>query len=367
MHRDYKDYILTNLAAYPGIVEEESVVQKINSMLRALEAAGMDSLVSNFCDNPDARDILFEVWIGYLLLANHNIENLFYEPKGEPRPPDFRFSIHDVHFDVQVKRLHNTENEMTKLLFRRECERHLSRIPKPWFINFWVSDDFERQNLNEFFSYIRENVESFETATDLRVAVAANQYVWKKDNKLLVRFSFMRKNGDAPGIWPGVIEEFGTEGGMFRAVDVAATRKAVERQLKKSKRTLTRTVSQTQSNLVIVQAASNLWMRRNTMSDVLYGSECISTAMAQDGTWMQRQHHTPGGLFDGRRFSSICGVVLVPHTATPIDDQFTGDYFPNPLYLNQIQRHPKPFDSMTFCILQEWVNGSPWKQLIFAD
>ena len=100
MPHDYRQHILTNLAAYPGIVENEAVVEKINSMLGVVKNTGLDSLVANFCNNPDARDILFEVWIAYLLLANPAVENLVYEPPDGTHPPDFRFSIGGCGFDV---------------------------------------------------------------------------------------------------------------------------------------------------------------------------------------------------------------------------------------------------------------------------
>lgn len=134
--------------------------------------------------------------------------------------------------------------------------------------------------------------------------------------------------------------------------------KEVERQLKKSGPTLARYVSDTQSNLVIVQAESSLWMDDNTMSDVLYGNEGITLAKTVDGERVQRSHRAPGGLFDGRRFSRICGVVLVPQKVTPIDDTFTGDYFPNPMHLHHIQQHPKPFDEVMFNLPRVWIDGN---------
>jgi len=361
MSDDYQSIIKANLAAYPGIANDSSVVRKIDSMLRMAKDAGLDRLVANFCSNHDARDTLFEVWIACMLLANKAVNNLVYEPPNEPRPPDFRFSIDGVGFDVQVKRMHNVKNEMTKLLFKRGCGRQLSRIQKPWFINFWVSDEFERKYLNEFFSDIRSNLDSFTPSTDMTAGVQANQYVWERDGKVLVRFSFLQKNSGHPGITPGIIDDFGTVDGMLDAVDTDAIRKAVERRLKKASSTLTRDASDTQANLVIVQAEGNLWMDDDTMSDVLYGEEGIEMAMATDGTWLQRSHRRPGGLFDGKGFSRICGVILVPQKATPIDDEFTGVYFSNPMHLQSIQNHPKPFATLTFWILNEWREGNPWQ------
>ena len=81
---------------------------------------------------------------------------------------DFRFRLHGVNFDMQVKRLHNVTNEQTKFLFERECRRHLSKMPKPWFINFWVSDHFTPQHLNSFFAYLKRSIDHFSCVTTLK-------------------------------------------------------------------------------------------------------------------------------------------------------------------------------------------------------
>lgn len=150
-------------------------------------------------------------------------------------------------------------------------------------------------------------------------------------------------------------------------VDTPAIRKAVERQLKKSGPTLARDVSETQSNLVVIQAESSLWMDDDTISDVLYGDEGIALARTTDGRWVQRSHRAPGGLFDGRRFSRICGVILVPQNATPIDDTFTGDYFPNQVRLHHIQQHPKLFDEVMFNLPRAWIDGNAWEPMAHED
>lgn len=105
-----------------------------------------------------------------------------------------------VGFDVQVKRMHNVKNEMTRLVFKRECKRRLSRIQKPWFINFWVSDKFEPKHLNEFFSDIRAQIDTFTPTIDTASAMEADQYLWVRDGQTLVRFSFLLKNSGKPGI-----------------------------------------------------------------------------------------------------------------------------------------------------------------------
>lgn len=153
---DFRTNILTNLRIYPGIVEDPARIEILNDTLNDIGTSGFGKLVQNFCTQPDperARDFPFEIWICQMLHRNQDVQDLQYEPSDTKCPPDFHFRLHGVNFDIQVKRLHNVTNEQTQVVFKRECQKHLSKVPKPWFINFWVSDDFTRQHLNPFFAY----------------------------------------------------------------------------------------------------------------------------------------------------------------------------------------------------------------------
>lgn len=358
---DFRAVICANLRELRGIVEYPEVVDSINDTLNQVEKGGMSRLVANFCsqrDTDQARDFLFEVWVGRMLLNNSRVCNLEYEPKQEEHPPDFRFVIDTTTFDIQVKRLRNTKNEMTKVLFGRVCERRLSRIPKPWFINFWVADEFERRHLNEFFAYLQTGIGTFQTGKD---------YDWPNDGTVLVRFSFMAKNKGGPGICPGFIYLWGSADGMAQALDANAARRALDRQIKKARPALTRRITDTQSNLVVMQADSYVEIPSSIVKDVLYGMECVTSSMTPDGASIARWCRAPGGLFDGQRFSRICGLILVPPTATPIDETFDGQYLPNPMHLKHLHHHPKPFESMTYCVLAEWQRGIPRRPIGAAD
>ena len=95
-------------------------IETLNDTLNDLAALGFDRLVQNFCTQPDperASDFLFEIWICQMLRRNQDVQDLEYEPPEIQNPPDFRFIIHGVSFDMQVKRLHNVTYELTKLLF----------------------------------------------------------------------------------------------------------------------------------------------------------------------------------------------------------------------------------------------------------
>jgi len=130
---DFRPNILKNLRIYPGIVEDPDRIETLNDILNDLNAFGFDNLVQRFCSQADperARDFRFEIWICQMLPRNHDVQNLQYEPPETRNPPDFRFLIHGVSFDMEVKRLHNVTNELTKLRFKRECQKPLSAMPK---------------------------------------------------------------------------------------------------------------------------------------------------------------------------------------------------------------------------------------------
>jgi hypothetical protein len=150
--------------------------------------------VQNFSTKRDparASAILFEISVCQLLRRNLDVENLQYEPLCEEHPPNLRFQLRGVSFDLQVKQLHNTKNEITKCLFERECRRHLSRLSKPWFINFWVTDHFIRQHLNPFFAYMKRSLDQFSPTMTYDSMLGEPQYRLEQDRRTLVQFSWV--------------------------------------------------------------------------------------------------------------------------------------------------------------------------------
>src|SRR6266446_8222619 len=322
---DFRPNILTNLCIYRGIVEDPDRIEALNDILNELDASGFGKLVQNFCTQTDperADDFLFEIWICQMLRRRKDVQALQYEPSDATFPPDFRFLLQDVSFGIQVKRLHNTKNEITRRLFVRECRKRLSNIQKPWLINFWVADHFTRQHLNTFFAYLRQSLNQFSPVTTFNTLLGEPQYLWKQDGRILVRFSFIEKPNKEPGIFPGVISLM--TGGP---IDTDAFRAGVERLLKKSRNSLTRPVSSTQANLLVMQVAHPILFAGQTMPDALYASN---------------------GLFRSGKFSNSCGLILVPSQAWCFNDRFEGIYFPNPVHLQTSLSHPKPFEEMVF-------------------
>lgn len=346
---DFRPDIRTNLRIYPGIIEYSDRIEALNNILNELDALGFGKLVQNFCAQPDpehACDFLFEIWVCQMLRRNQDIQGLQYEPPDARSSPDFRFFLQGVSFDMQVKRFHNTKNEIIKRLFKRECERHLSIIPKPWFINFWVADHFTRQHLNPFFVYLKQSLEQFSPVMTSNPPLGEPQYSWEYDGRTLIRFSFLEKKSKQPGIFPGEFFFMGTENGLMEPLDKGAFRKGVERLLKKSRPSLTRPVSSSQANLLVMQTVSAI-LAENRMPDTLYGNEFWEIGGQPDRI---RRLRKPNGLFRPNKFSKICGLILVPSQVWCFTERFEGIYFPHPAHLKNVKCHPKPFEELMFYV-----------------
>jgi hypothetical protein len=343
---DFRSNIVTNLRIYPGIADDPNRIETLNDVLNELSTLGFGKLVQNFCTQPDperARDFLFEIWICQMLRRNPDVQNLQYEPPTAKNPPDFSFRLQDVNFDMQVKRLQNVTNEETKFLFERECRKHLSAVPKPWFINFWVSDHLTPQHLNSFFAYLKRSIDQFSSVTTLTSLLGEPFYSWKQNDETLVKFSFTEKRGNEPGILPGVISLMATESGLMGVIDTAAFRRSVERLLKKSRKSLTRPVSPTHANLLVMQSV-HFPFSDKTMLDALYGDEVILFSKKKKPESCRKSN----GLFRPDKFSNICGLILVPSQVWAFSERFEGDYFLHPSHFQNIRCHPKPFHEMMF-------------------
>lgn len=355
---DYTETIKNNLYCFPGFVKHSERIAAINEDLNKLVEEGFSSLVSNFCNQTDpdrARDFLFEIWI-CKMLKQSSVENLRYEPPISKQPPDFRCNLEGVQFDIQVKRLHNVINEIAKRIFQRECRHRLSKHAKPWFINLRISDEFQRQYINDFFQFLDKNMHSFAAKADYQGLLAANDYVWEWQGKRMVGFSFSEKNTKTAGISIGAIHSGNPGEGLVQRIDPAPYRSAMNRVLKKSKPTFFERASNTQSNLVMVQPDSELWGLDDAddMADVLYGDDQTVAYTRSDGHEIVRDIRGSNGILKDRKFSNITGVIFVPPSVFYTSEKLSGSYFLSEFHLEEICIHPKLFSEMTYYVLPEW-------------
>lgn len=354
---DFKPTILDNFARFRGIINAPDRVEGINNLLNEINSKGFNRLVDIFCaqkDSDKAYDIIFEIWICRILLQNPEIQNLEYEPSNENSPPDFRFQLRGVQFDIQVKRLLNVHNEMTKGIFYDECLRRLERISKPWFINYGVSSKFVRQDINPFFEYIKKYLDSFEVVSSLDKVPISPMYSWPDKDNALVSFTFSEKQKkENKFISPGIVyDDAGEVGVSF--VDMAPIRKATKRVLNKAKTTLRKKVTAKQSNLVIIKTGGDIWLDTEDVLNILYGDEGFEVSTKFDGKENTRITRASNGLFSNGSFSTICGVVFIAQNTNILSADIEGSYFLNPLHIQNIKNHPKPFPNLPFTYPSTW-------------
>ncbi|MGH7180829.1 MAG: hypothetical protein ACREJN_02495, partial [Nitrospiraceae bacterium] len=190
---------------------------------------------------------------------------------------------------------------------------------------------------------LKQSIDQFSPVTTLKTLLGEPQYSWEQNGTTLVQFSFTEMRRKEPGIFPGVISLMGTEHGLMAPIDTTAFRRSIERLLKKSRNSLTRPVSPTQANFLVMQSVHFLFADK-TMPDALYGDEVIGWHK-EKGIEMFRK---PNGLFRPDKFSNICGLILVSSQVWGFSEHFEGDYFPHPSHIQNIRCHPKPFEEMMF-------------------
>ncbi len=349
---DYSEKIKNNLYCFPGFMEHPERVLAINRDLNTLKR-DFPVLVRNFCTqtNPDcAYDFLFEIWICKMLL-NLSVKNLFYEPPNiSNKPPDFRCMLEGVQFDIQVKRLHNVANEITKRTFQRECRKRLKKHTKSWFINLKISDALKPQHINDFFKYLEQNLPSFNAKTGYQGMLEESGYIWQFGGKKLVEFSFTEKNSKMDGISISTIYSGNPGEYSWQRVDPEPYRKSLSRVLKKARTTFSEAAANKQSNLVIVQPDSDVGLdSSDEMAEVLYGDVQTVVYRGLDGNEIQKNIRGPNGIL--RNYRNITGVIFVPSSVYFMTKIFTGSYFLSEHHLNEICVHPKLFDEMTYYFL----------------
>ncbi|MBU1043349.1 MAG: hypothetical protein KJ915_03000 [Candidatus Omnitrophica bacterium] len=356
---NYNEIIKSNLSCFLGITQHPELISALDKDLNMLEK-DFSLLVRNFCSQTDpdrAYDFLFEIWV-CKMLRNSAAGNISYEPRTiSNKPPDFRCVINGVQFDIQVKRMHNILNEIVKKRFQRECRKRLQKHSKTWFINLKISDELEPYHINEFFRYIKQNLSSFKSKPVFKGKIEENDYMWQFKGKKLVGFSFTEKNRKTGGISIGVVYsgnpgEFG-----LQRLDLELYRKSINRILKKSKTTFSETVSDKQSNIVIIQPASELWglTSSDVMADILYGDDQTLVYSDSKGNECLKNIRGRNGIL--KNYHNITGVIFVKSNVSFMSEKFTGSYFLNELHLKEICIHPKIFEEMSYYVLHEWVSN----------
>lgn len=380
----YADEVRKSFAPFKGIVDYPETVAQFDELLQNLESAGFEKLVKNVVKRQGnaAMDIMLEGWLIQMLRRNPYVRDLVYEPEDMGgNAPDLRFWIGDVRFDMQVKRLYGIKNAQDKAKFQTRFDERAETIPFRGFLHFWLSDEFKVSDIDDLFYYIKKELDQKRLSPVSLEQALSLGYHWPptappKDAK--ARFSLQLANSSekVPHIHIGTIwygEDLIDSDSpslplMAEAIDPNDLRKAVRRQLEKSRHTLTLEPGSKQANIVVVQPSSSLslWTGNDTFAEAFYGDEIMLCGHDEAGTFHTQMDRKTNGLF-ASQYSKMCGVIVVPSSIWPLSEDFEGTYFPHPSHLTIIPEHPRPFPEMMYHIEQDWpVTGNPKSEVAEA-
>ena len=359
---DYTEIIQQKMWTFPEISECPTVILRVNQLLNIAEQGGLEKLVQYFTErkNPDrAFDYLFELWLYNFLQRNPLIDIIDYEPPTEGKRPDFRLVLNGVQFDIQVKRMWTRGSLKFRTRFQKECAMSFSHLKKyPWFINFWLSTSFRKEHVRPFFDHLQHNIRSFSPVQSL--LEDTRRYQWESQHEVLAQFSITENSRRGAKISPGLIKICRETTGSFKPFTADAMRKAVAGKLNAARGSLLLPITNGQANIVLIQPEDHLGLTNAAMANALYGDGEILQVSREDDASYIRQPRGTNGLFyqeelrPNRHYDGISGVILVPSPREiPLTaDTFVGEMFPNPLYLNEVANHPKPFAEMSYT--QAW-------------
>ncbi len=351
MNKNIKNIIKKNLKEYKGIAQNPKRIEEINNIFVEIDSSGFNQIVDNFCNHSNsnqAYDFLFEAYVCHELLKNKKILNLKYEPLVG-NPPDFRFNISDVFFDVQVKMLHNVTNEMVGDVFFKECSKRLSRIPRSLFFHYALGDDFQKKDINLFIKYVEGNIDKFSVFDSIEDTIEGDKYRWPSKDNILVEFCFSKRNKPKDSISIGTVSS--NPGNDLQEVDMNTYRKSLRRLFRKSSQTFSNLVNSKQSNIVIMTASPSVDILDDFFTEILYGDE--SYMFSSYGSKEQKRDiRINNGVLREDTFSRISNVIYVSNRTQWID--FKSVCYPHFLHLDNIKKHPKLFEEMKFVVPSKW-------------
>jgi hypothetical protein len=350
----FEQEIKNNLSDYKGIISDQSIIDEVNDVLVYLENHGFHKLINNFLSHKktlQAYTFLYECYICYHLSKNTEINNLVYEPNDSVYPPDFRFNIETITYDLQVKMLTNIDKNQIRLLFSKECQNRLYAIEKPLFFNYALSPSFLPEHINTFFEYIVNNLDSFPVLPSLDSAFSAEKLYWGDESENLVEFSFAYRSADdtRKSIVVGYSKD--SMGNEFRRREIDEYRKKVKSILDKSKKTFANHASDTQANLVVIGYAPGIDIHDDIWMDIFYGDEgfMVSQTCLHEKSESVRANN---GLLREDTFSNITSIVCTNRNFSA--EQLEGNYYPHLIHLESIKKYPKVFSNFKYGILNKW-------------
>jgi hypothetical protein len=333
---DYTTDIISCLKAFSGIVGDPDRVLLLNARLNEFDSAGFGKLTQNLLSQQGSDEplsFLTELAVCRALMNDSDITDLCYEPDIQGKKPDFRFAKSGINFDIQVKRVRNTINEVTREKLCRELDRSLHSVKRAVLLSIWVSDDFPLCRINDC---TRDLQKASSLLPALREYSSTPQYQWPESGTPLLQYCLYDAKPQMPYAATGFVQ-LGALNGMPQQMDVPAQRKAVERVLKRSSESMPTLPSPEQCNVVIIDPGGTDWLDVRSMQYVLSGVPSVKLWTDDNGNQHTTHELTPDGTFIRNKYRHISYVILLPRSYDFLAERIKGTAFSNPQYRNMLQ------------------------------
>jgi hypothetical protein len=313
---------------HPGIVDDP----KVPEVLRRIESSsipGAKKLLNKFLQSGSKKDsdpakgydFWLEIFIMWKLMNDNRISNLVYEPIEYSDPPDFRFNIDTIRYDLEVKYIRPYEE---RRLFKVKCEKYLSNIQKPWDFFYYLRDNkFRKKHISQFISYLKDQINTFQTNT---------YYYWPPKYDCIVHFWFVENaSGNPPISIPMPLTSMWSPDQL-----VIELRKRIKNKISKTKKKIVNTVGPFQSNILLLQIENVYPMIGDSESVILH-----RVFYDKDGFSHQENKKNLENTF-----SCLNGIIILKSCIGLPDHNIEGTFFINPINKEIVKNHPILFSKI---------------------
>ena len=332
----YKERIKNVAANFPGLLDSDRL-DLLNLQLIDLQKKGYLKLVENFLSNKSQytiRPFLFEIYLCRWLLSQNKIRDVVYEPDGMTRPPEFVFNIDDKSFQIEAKVITQLINETVKKKLVSQINRRISSKTNNVF-ELWLSENIGPKEINKIVDWIADECVAINIGNKRELIIKEETLAW-------IKAIHESSSGGSVGI-----EHFlGTADGLAQQIDTTNIKEKILSKIKKSNNKFKLQCGEDIYSFVFITCDSNIFLSKETLQEVLYGSEAVISYQDKDGEFQFKEILQGNGIWSKKAYTNIDMVFFIKPGTDFLKNTFEPFVFPNPHNAKKIRKTPKPFGNM---------------------
>jgi len=143
------------------------------------------------------------------------------------------------------------------------------------------------------------------------------------------------------------IEHFlGTADGLAQQIDTTNIKEKILSKIKKSNNKFKLRCGEDIYSFVFITCDSNLFLSKETLQEVLYGSEAVISYQDKDGESQFKEILQGNGIWSKKAYTNIDMIFFIKPGTDFLKNIFEPFVFPNPHNAKKIRKIPKPFGNM---------------------